>query len=171
MPKQAQARKIALVDPMIAPFDERADGGRGGVKNRDAVFFDDPPEAAFVGPVRSAFVHQDGGAGGKRAVDDVAVAGDPAAIGGTPEHIFGAMVEDPLEGFFGEQIVAGGGVLDAFGFAGRAAGVKDEQRRFAVERLGGAIGGGVFHQIVPPVIAAGLHVHIECRRGAARCSF
>ena len=69
------------------------------------------------------------------------------------------MVEDPLERFLGEQVVAGRGVLDALGFAGRAAGVEDEQRRFAVQRRGGAIGRGLGHQLVPPVVAARLHVH------------
>ena len=56
-----------------------------------------------------------------------------------------------------EQI-AGGRVQDALGFAGRAAGVEDEERMLAVERLGRAIGRGVGHQLVPPEIAARLHV-------------
>ena len=58
-----------------------------------------------------------------------------------------------------EQI-AGRRVQHALGFAGRAAGVEDEERMFAVERLGGAIGGGVGHQFVPPEIAARLHVDL-----------
>ncbi len=90
--------------------------------------------------VRGAFVHQHGRAGRERAVDDVAVPGDPAAVGRAPEDVVVAMVEDPLEGLLDEQVVAGGRVLDALGFTGRAAGVEDEQRCFAVERLGRAIG-------------------------------
>ncbi len=97
---------------------KRANGCRGGVKNGDAVFFDESPKAAFVGPVGRAFVHEHRGAGGQRAVNDVTVAGDPAAIGRAPEHVVVAVIEDPLERFFDEQIVAGGGVLDALGFAG-----------------------------------------------------
>ena len=108
--QQPQARQIVLVDPVVAPLDERADGGRGGVENRDAVLLDDLPEAAFVGPVRRPFVHHHRGAGRQRAVDDVAVPGDPAAIGRTPKDVFIAMVEDPLERFLGEQVVAGRGV-------------------------------------------------------------
>ncbi len=74
-----------------------------------------------------------GGAGGQRAVDDVAVAGDPADVGRAPVDVVVAEVEDPLDGLLGEEVVAGRGVLDALGLAGRAAGVEDEQRGFAVD--------------------------------------
>jgi len=35
------------------------------------------------------------------------------------------MIENPLKRFFDEQIVAGGGVLNAFRFSGAAAGIED----------------------------------------------
>ena len=132
--QQPQARQIVLLDVLVAPLDERANRRRGGVEDRDLVLLDDLPEAAFIRAVRRAFVHQDRRAGGERAVDDVAVAGDPAEIGGAPEDVVVAMIEDPLKRFLDEQVVAGGRVLDALRFAGGAAGVEDEQRRFAVER-------------------------------------
>ena len=138
--EQPQARQVVLLDVLVAPLDERADRRRGRVENVDAVPLDDVPEAVLRRPVRSAFVHQRRRAGRERAVDDVAVPGDPAAVGRAPEDVVVAIVEDPLERLLDEQVVAGGRVADALRFAGRAAGVEDEERVFAVERLGGAIG-------------------------------
>ena len=48
-------------------------------------------------------------------------------------------------------------MLDSLRLAGRTAGIEDEQQGFAVQRLGGAVGRGVEHEVVPPEIAAGLH--------------
>src|SRR6185295_13963022 len=87
-----------------------------------------------------------------------AMASHPAAISGAPEDVLVAIIEDPLERFLDEQVVAGGGVLDSLGFAGGAARVEDEQRRFAVERLGGAIGRCLGNKIMPPMVAPGLHL-------------
>ncbi len=86
------------------------------------------------------------------------MAGDPADVGGTPEGVLVAQVEDEPVRIAGHQQVAGGGVQHAFGFAGAAAGVEDEQRMLAVERFGRAVGRSVGHQFVPPKIAAGLHL-------------
>ena len=167
VPKQPQARQVVLLDVLVAPLDERANRGRGRVEDRDFVLFDELPEAAFVRIVRRAFVHQHRRAGRERAVDDVAVAGDPADVGRAPEDVVVAMVEHPLERFLDEQVVAGRRVLDALGFAGRAAGVEDEQRRFAVHRRGRAIGRRLLHQLVPPEVAAGLHVHLGATGSAS----
>ena len=46
-----------LVDPLVAPLDEGADGGRRGVEDTDAVLFDHLPPAAAVRAWR-AFVHE-----------------------------------------------------------------------------------------------------------------
>ena len=123
---------------------------------------------SFVGPVGRAFVHERRRAGGQRTIDDVAVPGDPADVGGAPVDVFVADVEDPLDGLLGEQVVAGRGVHDALRLAGRAAGVEDEERVFAVERLGGAVGRGLGHQLVPPEVAAFLHCHVACRCAGRR---
>src|SRR5258708_28486903 len=48
---------------------------------------------------------------------------------------------------------------DALRFAGRAAGVQDEKRMFAVERFGWAIRRRFGHEFVPPQITARFHVH------------
>src|SRR3954470_14937217 len=113
---------------VVAPFDERADRGRGRVKDSHFVLFDDLPEAAFIGIVRRAFVHDDGGARGEWSVDNITVARNPADVGGAPEDIIITMVENPLEGFLYEQVVAGCRVLDALGFTGGAAGIEDVER-------------------------------------------
>ena len=99
VPSRRRLERSCFVDVLVAPLDERADRGRGRVEDGDLVLLDDLPEAAFVGIVRAPFVHQDRRAGRERAVDDVAVAGDPADVGGAPEDVVVAMVEDPLERF------------------------------------------------------------------------
>ena len=111
--------------------------------------------------IRRAFVHDRRGAVGQRAVDDVAVPGHPADVGRTPVDVVLAAGRRPICGVSDDaEQVAGRGVQNALGFAGRAAGVEDEERMFAVERLGGAIGRGVGHQLVPPEVAARLHVDL-----------
>src|SRR4051794_20039164 len=101
---------------VVAPFDERAYRGRRRVKDCHLVLFDDLPEAAFIGIVRRAFVHDDRSTGGEWSVDNITVARNPADVGCAPEDVIITMVENPLEGFLDEQVVAGSGVLDAFGF-------------------------------------------------------
>ena len=47
----------------------------------------------------------------------------------------------------------------ALRLAGGAGGIEDVERIFGIQRLGGALGGRVGHEVVPPAIAAGDHVH------------
>ena len=124
-----------------------------------------------VGIVRRAFVHDTGGAVQQRAVDDVAVAGDPADIGRAPVGVFFLEVEDPLGREVRAEHVAAGGVHDPLRLAGRTAGVEDEERMLGVERFGRAIRRGVGHQLVPPVVAAGLHVDLAARCACRRRHF
>ena len=72
------------------------------------------------GIVGHAFEHQGGGAVGQRAIDDIAVAGDPADIGGAPIDIALVVIEHILMGPGRPQQIAAGGVQHALGFAGRA---------------------------------------------------
>ena len=95
-PSRRRRRQVVLRRPVGAPAHEGADGGRRGVEDRDAVALDDLPEAILLRPVGRAFVHHDGRAVGERAVDDVAVAGDPADVGGAPVDVLVLEVEDPL---------------------------------------------------------------------------
>src|SRR5262245_23354017 len=85
-----------LFRPVITPLDEGADGGGGGVEDVDAVLLDDFPEAVLARMVGRALVHQRGGAIAERTVDDVAVARDPADVGGTPVGIVLLDVEYPF---------------------------------------------------------------------------
>ena len=82
--------------PVGAPLHERADRRRRRVEDRHAVALDEAPEAILLRPVRRAFVHQHRRAVGERAVDDVAVPGDPADVRRAPVHVLVAQIEDPL---------------------------------------------------------------------------
>ena len=141
----------------VAGLDECANGSGRGVKNRNAVFLDDFPEAAEVGEIGGALVHHLGGTIGERAVDDVGMTGDPADIGGAPVDILIAHIEDILCGRVGAGEVAAGAVENAFRFAGRAGGVEHEERMLRVEGLGRVFGGNFPSFLVPPSIALGLH--------------
>jgi hypothetical protein len=96
----------------------------------------DLPEAPRVGEVGRALVHHHGGAVGERAVDDVAVAGDPAHVGGAEVRVL-LEVEDVLAVSVGAHHVAAGGVHHALGLPGRARGVEDEERVLGVDGRGG----------------------------------
>ena len=90
--------------------------------------------------VGRAFVENLRHAVGQRAVDAVGVPGDPADIGGAPEHVgFLLDVEDVVVGVGRLGEVAAAGVHDALGLAGGPRGVEQEQRVFGVERLGGVL--------------------------------
>src|SRR5438874_11978306 len=52
---------------------------------------------------------------------------------------------------------------DALGLAGRATGVKDEERRFAVHSLGEALGVHLFDFVMPPNVAAGAKLDLVVR--------
>ena len=87
------------------------------------------------------------------------MAGDPADVGGTPVHVgVGLEVEDVLVGERHLGEVPAGGVHDAFGLRRGARGVEDVEELLGVHRLGGAVGRGVGHEVVPPVIAAVDHL-------------
>ena len=152
--QQAQAVELVLLRPLVAPLDEGADRGGRGVEDVDLVAVDDAPEAVGLGKVGRAFVHQAGGAVLQRAVDDVAVAGDPADVGGAPVGVFFLEIEDPFGGEVGADGIAAGGVHNALRLAGGAGGVEDVERMLGVERLGRAVVGSLRHQLVPPVVAA-----------------
>ena len=103
------------MNPFGAKGHQAADGGGGGVELGDAVLGDDLPEATGVGIGGDAFEHQGGGAVGEGAVDDIAVAGDPADIGGAPEDVAVVVIEGDLMGQGGIDEVACGGVDNALG--------------------------------------------------------
>ncbi len=152
--KKAQAADVVRVDPVRAPGHEGAHGRGGAIENRDLVALDDFPEAVAARLIGRAFVHHDARAVRERPVDDVAVAGDPADVGGAPVDVVVAEIEDELRGPHALQEIAGGSVQHAFGFAGGAAGVEDVERMLGIEGKRGAILRGAFFEIVPPVVAS-----------------
>ena len=117
----------------------------------------DLPEAAGVGDGRHAFVDHHGGAIRQRAIGHVAVASDPADVGGTPEQVVFLQIEHPLRGLHRAEQIAAGAVLDAFRLAGGAGGVEQEQRVFGIDEHRIAGRWHVGRQFVPPQIAAGGH--------------
>ena len=80
---------------------------------------DDVPEAVARGGVGGALVDHLRDTVGQRAVDDVAVAGDPADVGGAPVDVgVGLEVEHVAVGEGGLGEVAPRRVQDAFGLSG-----------------------------------------------------
>ena len=155
--EQAQAREVAALRVLLAPFHERADRRRGRVADRDAVLLDDPPEAVFVREVGRALVHDGGRAVRERPVHDVGVAGHPADVRGAPVDVVLVDVEDPLVGGRDAREVAARGVDDAFRLARRARRVEEVEEILGVHRLGGAPGLDALDEVVPPDVAPGLH--------------
>ena len=111
-----------------------------GVEHRDLVLLDDRPPPVAAGRVGRALVHHRRDAVGERSVDDVAVAGDPADVGGAPVDVgLGVEVEDVLVGERDLGEVAAGRVHDALGLAGGARRVEQVEQVLAVHRLGRAL--------------------------------
>ena len=126
----------------------------------DAVLVDHLPVAGAVGIGGHPLEHHGGRAIGERPVHDVAVAGDPADVGRAPEDVAAVDVEHVLVGHRHREQVAGGGVHDAFGLAGRARRVQDEQRIFRVHGLGLAPRCLRHDQVVIPDVPALGPIHL-----------
>ena len=158
--EQAQALERMPRWQLRAPAHERANRGRRGVENVHAVLIDDGPEAVAIGEIGRALVHERSAAVGQRPVDDVGMPGDPADVGGAPVDVVLLDVEDVvMRGRRADQVAAGG-VHDALGFAGGAAGVEDEEHVLGVHGLGGAFIGSAGDEFVPPEVAARFHVRL-----------
>ena len=108
---------------------------------------------------RRPFVNDAGRAQNQRRVHNIAVAGNPAGVSGAPPAILFFDVKGPRQGRRGIDLIAAMRVQNAFGLAGRAAGVQDEKRIFGIHdfSFGARAGHWQRHQLVIPVIAARLH--------------
>ncbi len=126
---------------------------------------DDPGDAGDVRIVRHAFVHQGRRTVGQWAVDQIAMTGNPADVGGAPVDIARAVVEDPFVGQRGVQQVAAAGVQHALGFPGGARGVENEQRLLGAHFLRRADLAGNPHQVVVGDVP--VRVPADVRSGAA----
>ena len=115
------------------------------------------PEPAEIRVVWRAFVHHLGDAVGQRAIDDVGMPGDPADIGGTPENIVAAHIENIFAGGISAGEITAGGVENALGFPGGPGGVEDEQRVLRIKPRRGVLRGNGGGFLVPPNVGAGSH--------------
>jgi len=151
-----------LVDPLVALADEAADDGRRRVDGGRLVLLDDLPVAVRFGVGGQALEEDAGHAHAERAVDDVAVAGDPPDVGRAEVDIVVVQVEDVLARVVHVEQVAPGAVDDALRRARGAGRVENEERMLGVDRDRRAVGGDVGgrHLIVVPDVAAFLHVHV-----------
>src|SRR5260221_1079009 len=124
----------------------------------DVEAFGNAPGAPGVGKLRDAFIENTGGAKSERAVDDVGVAGDPADVGHAPVNVFGMDVLVILGSARHIGEVTAGAMLAAFGFAGGAAGVHQEEWIFGLhlDRFNDGVA-VILEHIVDEIIAAHDH--------------
>ena len=158
-----------LLRVLRPPLHVRADRRRRRVEDRHLVLLDDRPPAVLVGEVGRPLVEDRRRPVAERPVDDVAVAGDPADVGGAPVDVLVPLqVEDVVVRRRRADEVAGRRVDDPLRLRGRAARVHEEEQVLAVHRLARTRLGivrGVALEVVPPVVTALLHRHVAA--GAA----
>src|SRR5215813_4773215 len=145
---------------MVAPANKCADRGRRGIKNVDPIFFDDFPKPVWFRPIRRTFVHHRCRAVSERTIDDVAVAGDPANISGTPKNILISNVEDVFRGRVNANQITARSVEDAFWFPCGAAGIEKVKGMLAVEGHRRTVRIDIFQLAKPPDVAAFFHVNV-----------
>ena len=85
--KHAQVRQVIFRDPLIPLAHQRANGGGGGVELVHLVLFTDLPKAARIRVGWHTFKHNGCRAIRERAIDNIAMPGDPADVSGTPEDV------------------------------------------------------------------------------------
>ncbi len=173
--QQADGLARGLGHRVVALAHQRADGGRSRVVYVDLVLVADFPVPRGVRVVRHALEDQGRRAVGQRAINDIAVAGNPAAVRRAPVDVAVVIVEDVLVGHGGVDHVAACRVQHALRLTRRARGVEDEQRVFRAHRFGREVRGLVLGQVLVPdvavpvprdVCAGALHHHAVLHVGA-----
>ena len=147
------------------PLHVRADRGRRRVEDRHAVALDERPPARLVREVGRPLVEHRRGAVAERPVDDVAVPGDPADVGGAPEDVgLGLQVEHVVVCGRDADEVAACRMRDPLRLRGRARRVHQEEQILRVHRLAGTrrrVVGDV--EVVQPAVAPVLHRNVVAR--------
>ena len=161
--EKAQRLAARLFYGRLARRHQRADRRRRGIEDVDAMLVDDLPEARLRRIIRHALEHQRRRAIGERAIDDIAVARDPADIRRAPVNVALAIVEDEFMGERGVDEIAAGRVQHALGLSGRTRGVENEERVFRAHLGVGAVGGDACGLVLVPEVAAPRHVDIRAR--------
>ena len=113
--------------------------------------------------IRRTLVHQDGRRIRERSIHNIRVSRNPADVGRTPVNVLRLEVKDELCRICGLRQITACCVQDAFRLARSPRRVKDVERMLGVEMLGRAIGARLVHKIVPPMIAALLHLDLGSR--------
>ncbi len=139
------------------------------------MFVDHLPATGGIGIGGHALEHHGGRAVAQRAVQHVGVTGDPADIGGAPEHVRFAIIEHIGKRACCIDQIAARGVQHALGLAGRAGGIEDEKRIFGAHWLGWAVRAGRVDQrlvigvaaLLPGDVAAGMPHHDHPAHGWA----
>src|SRR3546814_1384479 len=86
------------------------------------------PDTAGCRPVRHALKHQRCRAVGKRPIDNIAMASDPAHIGRTPVNLAPSVIKAPFMRQARPEQIPPRCMEDALRLARRAGGIEDEQR-------------------------------------------
>jgi hypothetical protein len=161
--KKSQAGKISFLHPLLAFPHERPDGCRRCIENVYFKSLYDLPEPVGSGIGWNAFKHERSPTEGQRAVDDIAVTGDPPDVCGTKENIFLLDVKDPLQGLLHKEEISCRGVNDPLRFARASTGVKDEKNVLRIHHLGftGRLDVFFCHLLVPPQISFLRQGHVD----------
>ena len=149
--------ELVLCRPLIAQPHEGPNRRRGGVEDGDGKLVADLPKPAGVRIGGHALEHQRGGPVGQRAVDDIAVTGDPTDVRRAPVHIIFVDVKDDLMRQTDMQEITAGGMDDALGLAGGTGGVEDKERILGRHRLRLALLRGIGHFGGIPEIPSAFH--------------
>ena len=161
--QQAQGRHLVAGGPLLAGRGNGADGGRGGVELIDVPLLNGLPVAVRVGIGGNGFKHHSGRAVGHWTVYDIRVASDPADVGRAEVDVAVVVVEHVLVRGARIDHVPADRVLHALGLARGPGGIEDEERILGVHNLTIAVGVRIGHQLVPPRVAASLHIHGKVR--------
>src|SRR3989337_795886 len=119
-PQQAQATQIVAVSPGLPKTHQAADRSWSSIKNCDAIVFNHAPPAIGIRMGGRSFIHETGRTVQKWAIDDIAMPGNPAWIGGAPPAAFLFFVVGQFKYGVDEDHVTAVGVQNAFGATGGA---------------------------------------------------
>ena len=115
---------------------EGADGGGRGVELVDLELLADLPETGGRRVCGHAFEHHRGRTIEQRAIDDVAVSGDPTDVGGAPVDVAGLVLKDVGKAVACIHHVSATCMDHALGLARAARGVEDEEQVLGIHGLG-----------------------------------
>src|SRR5215213_10802171 len=161
--EQPQAGEVVLVDGLRALLNERPNDRGSRIVDRHPVALDQIPVPVRTRVAWCPLELNGGRAVTERAIHEVRVPRDPADVGLAPVDVVVLDVEDPLGRGLDLREVATRRVHDTLGLARRAGGIEYVEDVLRVHLLGRALGVGVFHQVVPVLVAALRHVHVLTR--------